>query len=190
MTSPSGDPTRVVWRRCLAKTVDLLLVALILVAVLLVAGDVTKLANGCPSPVPNGHYCISYKSAGYLIRSRALGWCLLTLVATAVLAFVVPGALAGTSPGKALFGIRVVRADGSSPGVLRSLARSAAWLVDGLALLVPVGLVLIIVTPGHRRAGDFVAGTYVVRRAAAGQAVTHPPFAWPRWGSTSTPRRS
>ena len=179
MTSPSGDPTRVVWRRCLAKTVDLLLVALVVVAVLLVAGDVTKLPNGCPSPTPAGRSCFAYHSTGYLIRNRALGWCLLTLVVTAVLVFVVPGAIAGSSLGKALFGIRVVRADGTTPGALRSLARAAAWLVDGLALLLPVGLWLIIFTPGHRRVGDYVAGTYVVRRADTGRAVSHPRPAWP-----------
>ena len=190
MTSPSGDPTRVVGRRCLAKTVDLLLVALVLVAVLLVAGDVTKLPNGCPSPVPAGRSCIAYHSTGYLIRNRALGWCLLTLVLTVVLAFVVPGAIAGSSLGKALFGIRVVRPDGSSPGALRSLARAAAWLVDGLALLLPFGLWLIMFTPGHRRVGDYVAGTYVVRRADAGRAVLHPAHAspWPRHTSTATRR--
>ena len=99
--SPPGDPTRVVGRRCVAYAVDLALVALVLVAVLLVAGDVTKLPNGCPSPVPAGRSCLTYHSTGYLIRDRALGWCALTFVLTVGLFFSVPEAIAGTSPGKA-----------------------------------------------------------------------------------------
>jgi uncharacterized RDD family membrane protein YckC len=190
VTSPLGDPTRVVWRRCLAYGVDLLLIAVVLVAVLVVAGDVTKLVNGCPSPVPAGRSCLSYHSTGYLIRNRALGWCAFTFVVTFVVAFVVPEAIAGASPGKALLRIRVVRADGSPPGVLRSVLRAAAWLVDGLALVLPVGLWLVIFTPGHRRVGDFVAGTFVVRRAAAGRVVTLPPAAGPsRTGASRATHR-
>jgi uncharacterized RDD family membrane protein YckC len=190
VTSPPGDPTRVVGRRCLAYAVDLILIALVVVAVLVVAGDVTTLAHGCPSPVPAGRSCLAYHSTGYLIRNRALGWSALTFVVTAVLAFVVPEAIAGASPGKALLRIRVVRADGSPPGVVRSVLRSVAWAVDGFALVLPIGLWLVLLTPGHRRVGDFVAGTYVVRRAAAGRVVTHPPRARRgRSGKSRAPHR-
>jgi uncharacterized RDD family membrane protein YckC len=183
--SPPADPTRVVGRRCLAYAVDLALVALVLISVLLVAGDVTKFPNGCPTPVPSGHSCFSYHSAGYLIRNRALGWCALTFVLTVALFFVLPEAIAGTSPGKAVLGIRVVRADGSPPGLVRSLLRGAAWVVDGLALLLPLGLWLLLLTPGHRRVGDYVAGTYVVHRADTGRTVTYPPRAWAWWPPTA-----
>jgi uncharacterized RDD family membrane protein YckC len=81
--------------------------------------------------------------------------------------FVVVQGVTGASPGKALLGIRVIRTDGTpdgtTPGALRSLVRVAAWLVDGLVLLVPVALWSAWFTPGHRRVGDWLAGTYVVR---------------------------
>jgi uncharacterized RDD family membrane protein YckC len=57
----------------------------------------------------------------------------------------------------------VVRHDGTSPGLLRSIVRAAAWVVDGLALLVPIALWSAWFTPGHRRVGDWVAGTFVIR---------------------------
>jgi uncharacterized RDD family membrane protein YckC len=74
------------------------------------------------------------------MRDRAFVWFAVTLVVLVVVVFVVPQALVGCSPGKAFFGIRVVRADGSSPGLLRSSIRIVAWAVDGLALGLPVGL--------------------------------------------------
>jgi uncharacterized RDD family membrane protein YckC len=81
----------------------------------------------------------------------------------------------GASPGKALFGIRVIRADGATPGRLRSLVRVVAWVVDGLVLLVPVALWSAWCTPGHRRVGDWVAGTYVVRSRARPPGAAVPP---------------
>ena len=77
--------------------------------------------------------------------------------------FVVVQGITGASPGKALLRIRVIRSDGRPPGVLRSTARALAWIVDGIALLVPIALWSAWFTPGHRRVGDWVAGH--VRRA-------------------------
>ena len=166
-----SDPTQVVIRRCLAYAADLALVALVLVAVLVVAGDVTKAPDGCPSPVPPKHFCIAYRSTGYVVRSSALGWCALTAVILVVLVFLVPEAIAGASPGRTLLGVRVVRSNGRPPGLLRSTIRAFAWIVDGITLLLPVGLWLIVLTPQHRRVGDYAAGTYVVRRSALGRPV-------------------
>ncbi|HEV2310940.1 MAG TPA: hypothetical protein VGU73_10465, partial [Acidimicrobiia bacterium] len=60
------------------------------------------------------------------------------------------------------------------PGIVRSIARSVAWVVDGIALLVPVALWLAILTPGHRRFGDFLAGTFVVPSTRRGLPVSLP----------------
>ena len=104
---------------------------------------------------------------------RAVGRCAAFLVFSGVLVvlylfvFVVAQGVTGASSGKALLGIRVVRPDGSAAGTLRSLVRAIAWLVDGIALLVPVALWSAWFSPGHRRAGDWLAGTYVVRRSRA-----------------------
>ena len=61
----------------------------------------------------------------------------------------------------------MVRPDGSPAGPLRSLVRAVAWVVDGIALLLPIALWSAWFTPGHRRVGDWLAGTFVVRRTAA-----------------------
>jgi uncharacterized RDD family membrane protein YckC len=178
MIEPNRDPTRVVWRRCLAYAADLLLMALVLAATLLAAGDWHTLKSGCPTKVPSGHACFELRSVGYLMRDRAFVWFAVALVGLVIFVFIVPQSTLGCSPGKALLGVRVVRPDGSSPGLLRSFLRVAAWGIDGLAIGLPVGLWLVIVTNGHRRVGDFIAGTYVVRSTATGHPVQVPARGW------------
>jgi uncharacterized RDD family membrane protein YckC len=160
------DPTRVVWRRCGAYAAELLLIAVVLFVTLLVAGDVHRSKAGCPQQLPSGRECVQYRSVGYIMRDRAFVWFGVALVVLAVLVFVVPQAVWGSSPGKALFGIRVARRDGSPPGLVRSCVRLASWAVDGLAIGLPIALWLVIFTPRHRRVGDYLAGTYVIRRSA------------------------
>lgn len=165
------DPTRVIWRRCFAYATGLLLTGLTLVATLYIAGDVHTRTSGCPRTVPAGHECVQYRSTGYLMRDRVFIWFAVALIILVLVIVVLAQAVAGSSLGKALFGIRVVRADGSAPGFLRASIRTVAWLVDALSVLLPVGLWLAIFTPGHRRVGDYLAGTYVVHRSAAGHPV-------------------
>jgi uncharacterized RDD family membrane protein YckC len=98
-----------------------------------------------------------------LVDKRAFLWFAALLVLLYLAVFVVVQGVTGASPGKALLGIRVVRPDGSTPGGLRSFVRVVAWVVDGLTLLVPIALWSAWLSPGHRRVGDWVAGTYVVR---------------------------
>jgi uncharacterized RDD family membrane protein YckC len=168
------DPTRVIWRRCFAYGTGLLLTGLVLVVTLYVAGDVHSMKSGCPHPLPEGRFCFQYKSTGYLMRDRAFLWFAVALLVLVLVLMVVPQVVVGTSLGKAIFGIRVVRADGRPPGFVRSSIRVAAWLIDGLAVLLPVGLWMAIFTRGHRRVGDYLAGTYVVERSAAGHPVRVP----------------
>lgn len=70
--------------------------------------------------------------------------------------------LAGRTPGKLLFGLRVVREDGSPARppdlVLRNLARA----VDLLPFLFGVGLLSILLDRKMRRIGDLVGGTVVI----------------------------
>jgi uncharacterized RDD family membrane protein YckC len=182
MTAPGGDPTRVVGRRCVAYVVDVLLITLILLALFVIPGDVRKTTAGCPQPVPGGHTCFQFKTTGYLVADRAIYEFVGTAILLVVVLFILPQAVAGASPGKLLMRIRVVRRDGQAPGLTRSIVRSIAWVVDGIALLVPVALWLAILTPGHRRCGDFLAGTFVVPSAARGRRVPTPqrPAHWPR----------
>jgi uncharacterized RDD family membrane protein YckC len=170
------DQTRVVLRRCVAYLIDLSLILVSLTIVIWVAGDVRWVSN-CDH-IPADRACFAYKSDGLLVNSDALVWFGISLVVMVVLVIIVPQAIAGTSIGKALLGIRVVRHDGSPPGAVRSTVRLLCWGIDGLALLVPVALWSAVFTPGHRRIGDFVAGTFVVRHRAAGAPVRYSPRPW------------
>ncbi len=157
------DPTRVVTRRCVALFIDALLLALIPAATVAVVGNARMTKGSCPDPLPVGRDCLAFRNQVLLVDNHVflLFFGLLTLLY--VLVFVVVQGITGASPGKALLGIRVVRHDGSSPGILRSFVRLVAWAIDGITLLVPIALWSAWFTPGHRRVGDWVAGTFVVR---------------------------
>ena len=174
------DPTSVVWRRCFAAGTEVVLTILVLVATIFVAGDVRSLKHGCPDPIPSGHACFHYRSTTYLMRESVFAWFALTLTVLVVVVFVLPHLRFGCSLGKAIFRIRVVSPDGSPPGFGRSLIRTAAWVVDGFAVGLPVGLWLAMFTTGHRRAGDFLARTSVVRQSAVGRPVHVPARRWGR----------
>lgn len=51
--------------------------------------------------------------------------------------------------------------------LLYLVVRAVAWAIDGIALIVPIALWSAWFTPGHRRVGDWVAGTYVIRNPGA-----------------------
>jgi uncharacterized RDD family membrane protein YckC len=69
----------------------------------------------------------------------------------------------GQSPGKRLFGLRVLREGGRPIGFLAAATRNVVRLVDFLPALYGVGVVVMFVDRRARRLGDFAAGTLVVR---------------------------
>ena len=71
--------------------------------------------------------------------------------------------MGGQTPGKRLVGIRVVRMDGSPVGVLESAVRNLLRVVDSLPGVYAVGCLCVLFTRQHRRVGDLVAGTLLVR---------------------------
>ncbi len=76
----------------------------------------------------------------------------------------------GASPGKKLFGIKVVSSDGSpvSPG--SSFIRSLLRFADSFLGLTLIGVLTMLFSPGFRRLGDWGANTLVVyRRKPPGQ---------------------
>jgi uncharacterized RDD family membrane protein YckC len=77
----------------------------------------------------------------------------------------------GFTPGKRLFGIKVVNEQGESPGFGKGLARTLLWIVDGLPCFGLVGLITGLSTKGHRRVGDMAAKTFVVDRGHTGPVV-------------------
>ena len=177
MTRPPSvdgrDPTRVITRRCLALTVDALLLAIIPFLTITIVGRATLRRGDCPSPLPHHRNCLALHGQALLVDKGAFLVFFGVLVLLYLVVFVVVQGITGATPGKALLGIRVVRPDGSPAGPLRSVVRAVAWLVDGIALLVPIALWSAWFTPGHRRVGDWLAGTFVVRRPAhSGQETT------------------
>jgi uncharacterized RDD family membrane protein YckC len=65
----------------------------------------------------------------------------------------------GRTPGKALFGLRVVRADGTPVGLGRSVVRALGYLISAILLL---GFLWVLVDPDRRAWHDRLAGTAVV----------------------------
>jgi uncharacterized RDD family membrane protein YckC len=171
LTPDRSDPTQVVLRRAVAYLLDALLIALILVVVIWITGDVQRSSHGCPDPIPKGRSCLGQGDQALIVNNDVFFWFFLSLVVLFVLVFAVIPGITGASPGKSLLKLRVVRPDGTKPGWKRGLVRSACWGVDALALVLPVGLWLAMLTPRHRRLGDYVARTYVVRQDAAGRPV-------------------
>ncbi len=176
MTRPASadghDPTRVITRRCLALTVDAFLLAIVPFLTITIVGRATLRRGDCPSPLPRGRNCLALNGQALLVNQGAFLVFFGVLVLLYLVLFVVVQGITGATPGKALLGIRVVRPVGSPAGPLRSLVRAAAWVVDGIALLLLIALWSAWFTPGHRRVGDWLAGTFVVRRSAASASKT------------------
>jgi uncharacterized RDD family membrane protein YckC len=168
MTRPASvdgrDPTRVVTRRAIAFVLDAVLLALIPASTIAIVGHAHLRRGDCPDPLPAGRDCFSFKNEAILVDKDAALLFFGLLVVLYLLIFVAVQGITGASPGKALLGIRVIGPDGTPPGFGRSVARMVAWVVDGLVLLLPVALWSAWFTTGHRRVGDWLAGTYVVRR--------------------------
>jgi len=69
----------------------------------------------------------------------------------------------GQTLGKRLVRIRVVRADGSPVTAFESAVRNLLRVVDFIPFCYPVGVVTMLIDRQHRRVGDLVAGTVLVR---------------------------
>lgn len=69
----------------------------------------------------------------------------------------------GQTPGKRLLRIRVVKRDGSPVTPFASAVRNLMRLVDFLPSCYPVGTAVMLIDSKHRRLGDLLAGTLLVR---------------------------
>src|SRR3954454_6189460 len=88
--------------------------------------------------------------------------------------YVVLQGILGATLGKLMVGLRVVRPDGSIAHVGWAGLRWLFFFVDGPLTFFICGLVTFLVSKGHRRVGDMIASTYVVRAASVGQPVVLP----------------
>lgn len=75
--------------------------------------------------------------------------------------------LSGQSPGKRLLGLRVVRDGGYAVTFGASFLRNVVRMVDMLPGAYLVGVLSVLLSSKHKRLGDFVAGTVVIRHDEA-----------------------
>jgi uncharacterized RDD family membrane protein YckC len=84
----------------------------------------------------------------------------------------------GQSIGKRIFGIRVVRSDGSPVNPGASFLRNLLRFADNFMFLCLIALLCISLSRGFRRIGDWAADTLVVYTAGAGSLARRNPMSW------------
>lgn len=201
-----GDPTKVFGRRVLAALIDGLLI--IVPAIVLVTSQLEYLDTAGLGVDPQvfcdrfiedpGGVCLNaddidgrvYFSEGVPGAGTAFFW-----IANPLLLVLLQG-LAGWTPGKLVTGIRTVGEDGRAPGIGRAAVRWLLWIADGFPYFLPlVGFIVGLTTVGHRRVGDMVAKTFVVRASAMGSPIVVPGLTAPpapmgapgAWGTPPPP---
>jgi uncharacterized RDD family membrane protein YckC len=201
--STVADPTDVVGRRVVAALIDGLLIAVIAVAAFtadmeyrsredIQAAGFSGITEYCDFYMDTleEELCIPWVD-DQALEGAPGGWTFVGWIGPTVLLHVLLQGLTGWTVGKLVTGIRTVREDGGRPGIGRAFVRWVLWLVDGLPFLALVGFITALTTNGHRRVGDMVAKTFVVRASAAGRpvlvgGVTAPP-APPPPGTAAAP---
>ncbi|HEU5085120.1 MAG TPA: RDD family protein [Acidimicrobiales bacterium] len=180
-TPPPGDPTAVMGRRVLAWLADLALFSAVVLAGFASMSEYTEIPPGVAEADACDLFeqqhpdaadtCLAYDGDIYLLDTGEAG--VQTLLSFGWFAFfVVLQGLTGGSPGKLLFGLRVVDEQGRRCGIGKSLGRTLLWVVDGAPWIVPVvGAITGFTSTGHRRVGDLAAGTYVVASSSVGTPV-------------------
>jgi hypothetical protein len=109
--------------------------------------------------------CWTVGNKVYATTSGAVSFGPLLLV-TGLAMFVLLQGLSGVTFGKLFTGLRVVGPDGRSPGLVRALLRTVLLAVDAFPYVVPfLGWLIAVSNARHRRLGDLVASTVVVRRS-------------------------
>lgn len=177
------DPTKALWRRIFAYLIDGLVGSLVVLALAGALGDIdTSDARRCPDDLPDDRACVDLTpdrvddedeqillidtSAVLIAAGAGLAWSLANNV-------LLQGPT-GATVGKFVTGARVVRPDGSPPGMWKALGRTLMLIVDTISLILPLGLWVAMFSRGHRRLGDMAAGTYVVKSRYAGRPVVLP----------------
>ena len=98
---------------------------------------------------------------------------LLEFLGLTVVYYTIMEAVTGTTLGKMLLGLRVVKMDGSHYGLKSVLLRNILRIIDGLPVFYLVGITSIGVTTWKQRLGDLAAGTQVVRVLPNPQGHSH-----------------
>lgn len=165
---PASDPTAVMGRRIGAYIVDFVIaMALFLAVFLLTADSQTMTGTSCPSTLDNA-ICVDLGDTTYFYETQNMWASYLVGFAYGVLVFWILQGLTGRTPGKLVFGVRTVDEAGGPPGIGKAFLRWILWIVDGLCFGI-VALIAAFTSKGHRRIGDMVAKTFVVRGSHRGQ---------------------
>jgi uncharacterized RDD family membrane protein YckC len=190
--STTLDPTNVMGRRIGAFIIDVVVPSVIALAIgwSIFVGSATKI-TGVSSDYctfanrPLHTACFQVGNDAYVGTSadarHAFTVAGLVYLIGALNLFVVQG-ISGAAVGKHIFGLRVIRADGSLVGFGWNALRTVLLVVDEFFCFL-VGLITASVTHPHRRVGDFAAGSFVVAKQAVGtpmlgaMPVAYPP-AW------------
>ncbi len=172
------DPTNIPGRRFGAFLIDLPITIGASIATFFAYGPTELPADtdGCARLTGDSgaRFCMSWGDSQYLLEGGRAGWFLLAIGGIWLAYHGVIQALVGTL-GKRLVGITVVGPDGQRAPLWRTLVRSLPLAIGaslvGLGFLAAaaIGFVMILVHPRHRRFGDVMARTYVVRRRHVGQ---------------------
>jgi uncharacterized RDD family membrane protein YckC len=160
-------PTAVPAQRFVAFLVDTLLICAIIAIFWLILVDKLpkdQVIGDAGFDIGDKRYAFTEGNSG-----KQTAWLLISGLVAFVISVVVP-AFTGSSPGRAVAGIRVVDEQGRPPGFGKSLVRWLLWIVDGFFFWL-VGGVLVLATKRNQRLGDMATKTYTVKKELAGQPI-------------------
>ena len=126
--------------------------------------DGVSAANACDALDRSFPSCLTVGQTVYVSANGAMFGALLVVMGLVV--YVLLQGLTGVTFGKLFTGLRVVGPNGRPPGPGRALLRTVFLAVDAFPYMVPLlGWLIAVANARHRRLGDLVAGTLVVRRS-------------------------
>lgn len=158
-------PTAVAGQRLVAFLIDTLLIFLIIAVLWLILVDKLpkdQVIGDAGFDIGDKRYAFTEGNSG-----KQTAWILLAGLTAFVISVLVPS-FKGSSPGRAVAGIRVVDGEGRPPGFGKSLVRWLLWIVDGFFFWA-VGGIMVLVTGKNQRLGDMLTKTYTVKKEHAGQ---------------------
>lgn len=160
---PPEIPPAPLWRRFLAATFDLGLATGASVLTMMLISDPSTAAYHQASFLRNGFTAAVYDPIALALAFDLLFLGLMIWFSIQALT----EASGGRSPGKALFGLRVVTLDGRPIGIAAALTRSVLLFLDAFLSRGLLGAILVVFTKRRQRLGDLLAGTMVVESATA-----------------------
>ena len=154
------NPTHVMGRRVIAFVIDFLLLSVAFAAIFWALATHTDQAV----TLTGTHVNVTFDQDTYYLQgSDATGFYALELLIGLLYGGVLQGLTGGTL-GKLICGVRVMREDGSRPGLGRGLLRWVLLIVDDFPYFIPMltGFIVALTNDRRRRVGDMAADTVVI----------------------------